>query len=306
MREKLKGSRLGRVIRGMGRTTLSVTNATALRLYLATEERRSRRAHAAPDIRDAAGTAAMVAHVFYADLVDEILACHALLPERSPLHVTAPPALAAELVPRLSTVPGAVLHIIENRGRDIAPFLSVLKSGALDPHRPVLKLHTKRSPHLPHGDLLRRAMFASLAGYPEVVDRILKIFADPNVGMVGWRRVFMTSERYWYTNKQRVESLAERLVPPAEPRIAFFGGSMFWFRPDSLASIATLDIGSDDFEAEAGQIDGTLHHALERCFAIGATARGYAVVDTKGARLLGAIERPSDACGNAAGAGSDG
>lgn len=292
MRTTLKDSRLGRVIRRMGRQTLSATKATGLRLFLAREECRARMAVPVPNIQAAAGTTAMIAHVFYADLLDEILACHALLPAGTPLHLTAPAPVAAALAPRIGALPHAVLHTVENRGRDIAPFLTVLRSGMLDAYPAVLKLHTKRSPHLGHGDLLRRALFSSLAGYPESVGRILRIIEDPSVGMVGWRQVFMTSPRHWYTNRSRVESLAMALDPPAEPRLAFFGGSMFWFRPDALRSIAALDIGPEDFEPEAGQIDGTLHHALERCFAISAAARGYSVVDTKGAVLLAAATSP--------------
>lgn len=292
MRDTLKNTRLGHAIGQFRRQSLSVANGTALRLFLAAEERRRRRSAAAPSLHAATGGVALVAHVFYADLLDEIIACHANLPARSPCFVTAPPEVVDQLQPRIRAMPNVMMTPVENRGRDIAPFLKILKAGVLDDNAAVLKLHSKRSPHLVHGALLRRALFTALAGHPDVVGQVLSVMDDPRVGMVGWRRVFMTSARHWHTNRKRVESLAQSLSPPAPPQLAFFGGSMFWFRPAALRSITALPLDAEDFEPETGQIDGMLHHALERCFAIGAAASGYDVKDTAGRLLLQACSLP--------------
>ncbi len=237
---------------------------------------------------------AMVAHIFYPDLLPEVLACLSALPEGTHCHLTAPPDVAARLPKTAINRTDVSLHAIENRGRDIAPFLALLRSGELGRYDAVLKIHTKRSPHLGHGELLRKAFFASLAGRTTVVGNVLAIMRDSGVGIVGWRRVFMTGRRHWHTNQRRVEALAASLDPPAEPRLAFFGGSMFWFRPAALDSIARSAIRQEDFEPETGQIDGTLHHALERCFAIAAAASGFSVRDTRGEVLLEGRARGSD------------
>jgi rhamnosyltransferase len=264
---------------------LSAFQSVGLRGFLAAEawrgrDERGRRA-------EAPGMAtAMVAHVFYPDLLPEVLACLAHMPAGSHCHLTAPPDVAARLPKAALDRPDVTLHTAENRGRDIAPFLALLRSGALDGYDAVLKIHTKRSLHLPHGEVLRKALFASLAGRASVVGNILATMSDPEVGMVGWGRVFLTSPRQWHTNRARVEALAASLQPPAEPRLAFFGGSMFWFRPAAFGSVARSAIRQDDFEPEAGQLDGTLHHALERCFAIAAAASGFSVRDTRGDVLI--------------------
>lgn len=264
---------------------LSAFHAAGLRAFLAAEawHGRSERGQRA----EAPGMAtAMVAHVFYPELIPEVLACLGHLPAGSHCHLTAPPDVAAQLPRAILARSDVTLHAAENRGRDIAPFLALLRSGSLNDYDAVLKVHTKRSPHLPHGEILRKALFASLAGRASTVSRVLGQMRDPAVGMVGWRRVFMTAKRHWHTNRERVEDLARRLDPPAEPRLAFFGGSMFWFRPAAFGSVARTIIRQEDFEPEAGQIDGTLHHALERCFAIAAAASGYSVRDTHGRLLI--------------------
>jgi rhamnosyltransferase len=280
----LKNMAVGRAMLRIGKITLSAANRIELLVYLAREGQRTRGEAVAMPVTPL--RTGLVAHVFYPELVEEIIACRAHLPANTVCHITAPAAVAKTVVARIADLPAVHLHVVENRGRDIAPFLAVLRSGALDGLDAVLKIHTKRSPHLAHGELLRRAMFTALAGHPATVSRILAIMADPAVGMVGWRRVFLARPRHWHTNRSRVEALATKLVPPATPDLAFFGGSMFWFRPAALAAITALPITPDDFEEEAGQIDGTLHHALERLFAIAAAGSGYAVRDTEGLDLL--------------------
>jgi rhamnosyltransferase len=286
MNPELKNTAIGRRISSLGKGTLSAANRLGLMLYLAGEHTR---AHLIGHPREAIRTGlrtGIVAHVYYPDLFGDILACRNNLPADAICHVTAPPDVAAALGPQIQGMPGTYLHIVENRGRDIAPFLSVLKSGALDGLDAVLKIHSKRSPHLSHGGLLRRAMFHALAGRRDVVARILTTMEAPEAGMVGWRRVFLTRQRHWHGNRDRVLALAAQLDPPAQPALSFFGGSMFWFRPQALASLAALPLSVSDFEAEAGQIDGTLHHALERCFAIATAAAGFSVLDTEGRKLL--------------------
>jgi lipopolysaccharide biosynthesis protein len=282
----MKTGWFGGALRRISRGTLSAANRAVLQLYLASEARQTQEAPPVPSRTRL--RVSLLAHVYYPELLDEILACWMNMPSGAACHLTTPADTAEIVHARVSALQRVTVTVVENRGRDIAPFLTILRSGVLDEDDAVLKIHSKQSPHLAHGALLRRAMFTSLAGRPAVIERILTVMADPSVGMVGWRRVFMSSPRQWHTNRSRVEALVATLSPPAEPRLAFFGGSMFWFRPAALRSIAALPLSIEDFEPEAGQLDGTLHHALERCFAIAAAASGFSVRDTHGNVLIDA------------------
>jgi rhamnosyltransferase len=230
--------------------------------------------------------AAIVAHVYYPELLGDILACQDLLPAGTPLHITVPPERSHLVREALGRREHVVVHEYENRGRDIAPFLSLLSSGALDGYDAVLKLHTKRSPHLLDGEIRRRLLLDRLCGDWNALCRALAAFERPSTAIVGWRQCWRATPSYWMANEARVQDLAIRMDVAAEAfRLGFFEGSMFWFRPASLAALRELDLEPEDFEPEEHQLDGTLHHAVERCFTIAAWARGYSVLDLKGNAL---------------------
>ena len=50
---------------------------------------------------------------------------------------------------------------------------------------------------------------------------------------------------------------------------------MFMARTNALRPLLSLGLSLDDFEFEAGQVDGTLPHALERWVGVAAKSKGY-------------------------------
>lgn len=230
---------------------------------------------------------AMTVHAYYPELLSEVLACRALLPNETPLFVTAPPEKYAQAQELLKAAADVHLCVAPNRGRDIAPFLALLNSGALEPFDAVLKLHTKKSPHLLDGSIRRKLLFQMLCGEEYATRRTVSFFADPRVGMVGWGPSYRAAPGYWMANESRVATLARQMNAAKSARLGFFEGSMFWFRPSALEPLRRLSLNPEDFEAEAGQTDGALHHAVERCFTIAAWAGGYTVHNLGGKLLIG-------------------
>jgi lipopolysaccharide biosynthesis protein len=228
---------------------------------------------------------AVIAHVFYPDQVPEILACWSLIPGNADLHVTTTEDRREAVLRALAGRDNFVVHITPNRGRDIAAFLAAFNSGILDKYDAVLKLHTKSSPHLWDGGLRRKLLFQTLCGSKQSALRTISMFADATTGMIGWGFSFRSTPRFWFANEARVRALAARMNALDAVRPGFFEGSMFWFRPLALNRLKSLNLTADDFEAESGQLDGTLHHAIERLFTIAAWSSGYVVRDLHG-RLL--------------------
>ena len=52
----------------------------------------------------------------------------------------------------------------------------------------------------------------------------------------------------------------------ADTILEFPTSTMFWCRPEVLKPILGLNLSPEGFEPEAAQEDGTLAHAIERCF----------------------------------------
>jgi lipopolysaccharide biosynthesis protein len=223
---------------------------------------------------------AVALHLYYPEMLGEILGYLAGIIEPFDLFITtpfegdAPPMLdaAASLAARTTVC------IVENRGRDIRPFLLLLQSGWLDRYRAVLKIHGKKSTYSDRGEQWRREIYGDLMGTSLTIRRSLALFDDPAVGMVGSWRFFVSNPLFWGANEARVARImrATGLVPDDHaPLLAFYAGSMFWFRPPALAPLARLPKEELCFEDEAGQQDGTLAHAIERSFALIAHRSGY-------------------------------
>jgi lipopolysaccharide biosynthesis protein len=179
----------------------------------------------------------------------------------------------------LSTFPEAEICTFENRGRDIGPFMQLFYEGRLEKFEYVCKVHGKRSgsegPRALLGEIWRRATILDLIGSDQQVMRILKRFqSEPKIGMIGSSRFrlpndFLEHRAAWGTNKRNTLRLAEQLGINGEDfRLDFFGGSMFWVRGAVIEPLRQLNLRLCDFPAESGQLDGEVHHALERIFGV--------------------------------------
>ena len=171
----------------------------------------------------------------------------------------------------------ARIEVFENRGRDILPFLHVANRLLDEGVSTVLKLHGKRSTHRQDGDTWRRELLDKLLS-PERAGRILAAFgSDHTLGLVHAEGHLQPLDYYWGANEANVDYLTRRLGIPA-PEVSsdsFIAGTMFWARPAALRLLLDAHLGVTDFDAEAGQVDGTLAHAIERVFSLAATAAGF-------------------------------
>ncbi len=201
--------------------------------------------------------------------------------------------------------PDAELVVTENRGRDVRPFLELLEAGRLDRYRYVCKIHGKKSNDGGRISYLgalwrRRSLFDLLAG-PGIAESIVHAFeADPSLGIIGPRAFRLPSktsplEPSWGKTRPKVLELAAKMgVAPDEFRLDFYGGTMFWVRPEALRPLRDLKLACA-FPEEQGLLDGGLEHATERLFTTSAVVVGFKLADSDGYEVTQAAMKDPEA-----------
>ena len=245
----------------------------------------------APDPPGSAAVAVVV-HIYYEDTWPDIAGALRGLTVPFDLIVTT----VAERDRLIETIrrdyPRAEIEVVENRGRDVGPFIALLERGRLDRYKYICKIHGKKSidgrRKTYMGAMWRRRLLFDLLGAPGVADAAIALFErDPSIGMIGPRVFRLPKEGYsedlsWSANRSMTLKIAERMGVPAERfQLDFFGGTMFWVRPEALKPLTNLGLAAE-MPYESGRIDGDLPHAVERVLATSVLAAGYRLADCDG------------------------
>jgi lipopolysaccharide biosynthesis protein len=147
-----------------------------------------------------------------------------------------------------------------NQGRDILPFLMALNFLDLHRYRYFIKIHTKRSAHLGDGGLWFRLNLEFLLGDRGVSNAFFALLDAGRPCFYGVESMpiqdHLENNRYW------LEALLGRKMEQAHGQ--FIPGSMFMGTGVLLQRLAARRFDMYPMEAEDGQLDGTLAHALER------------------------------------------
>lgn len=215
----------------------------------------------------------VMAHVFYPDLLEELASQLAHIPLPYALMVSVvnerERTRAEEVLSQLPQLTALHVRTVPNRGRDIAPLLVTFRDEilALDL---VCHVHTKKSLYDGREQTgWRQYLFGSLFGSRERLSWIFGMFqTNPTLGMVypeSYTEVPLWGHT-WLSNVEWGRELAARLgfAIDSTAYIDFPAGSMFWARTQALRPLFELDLRTESFPPEQGQIDGTLQHAIER------------------------------------------
>ncbi|UBB27454.1 glycoside hydrolase family 99-like domain-containing protein [Pseudoxanthomonas japonensis] len=231
----------------------------------------------------------VIIHAWYLDVLEVILRKLRTCDITWKLVVTAPEQLVAS-VRRLISDYGfeAELIPIENRGRDILPFLTVANRMLDEGIDVALKLHTKRSPHRGDGDQWLHELLERLLGGDRPAQIVKAFDAHPELGLIGPEGHVLPVRDYMGANAETVSRLQKAIGLPPSPDPLFVSGSMFWVRLQALRPLLDVPLKRSEFENEAGQVDGTLSHAVERIFGACVQANGFRV--TSAAAVCGVPE----------------
>lgn len=199
---------------------------------------------------------AVILHLHYPDLWPEIREALATLGPHD-LYVSVTDARTVALVQ--ADRPDAFVEWVENRGRDIRPFLSLLRRIRPLGYTAVCKIHSKKSPHLADGGMIRKSLIQQL-----VDPALAAAFAgDPRLGMVVVQSSYLRRAAINAScNTDSVAALAKEIDIPLD-WAHFPAGSMYWFRPEALVDLDKIDLHRD-WGIEKGLTDGTKAHGIER------------------------------------------
>lgn len=176
--------------------------------------------------------------------------------------------------------PNAYIHLAENRGRDILPFIEILPVIESMDYTAVCKIHSKFTMQAMNvGKTVREALFNGLLGSHAKISNIVSMFSeDKKLGMLVPKTRLLTISQYMFPNEMYFNTLCQLLGLDDDKNHAeyvFPAGSMFWFNPQALTGIK--EIKDYFFELESGATDGKVEHAVERVFCLIAKKQGYRV-----------------------------
>lgn len=232
---------------------------------------------------------ALVAHVYYMDLLDQTLRYLRSMPEGADLIITVgSEEKAAQVRSACAEMPYHVeVRRIENRGRDVSALLVGVKD-IIDNYDLVCFFHDKKVTQLTPGSIgdgFAYKCFENLLPTREFVENVVNKFAqEPRLGMMfptapNHADYFLPYSVAWGPNFEGTKELLRDmgvevpLDPHKEPIAPL--GTMFWFRPAALAPLFAKDWQWEDFPPEPNAIDGTLLHYIERGYGYFGQSVGY-------------------------------
>jgi lipopolysaccharide biosynthesis protein len=211
---------------------------------------------------------AIVCHIFYFHLIDEVMKVIGQLDLEFDLlcTVTRKPGVEEAIAQVRSLCPKVAVLPFPNIGRDVFPFVWLAGSGVFAQHAAVCKIHSKKSVLRADGDRWRRALIdASLGDAAHVGRMINAIRSDCAVGLITADEQIVEGEDYWGPNRRRTAELCARIGIDIDAYpLRFASGTIFWLHPRVIERLNALRLTVADFEPETGQLDGTTAHAVER------------------------------------------
>lgn len=229
-----------------------------------------------------------VAHVFYPELWNELQRCLLnMRPYPVDLYISITEE-NLELRKRIEqTFPNAIIMVVENKGYDIAPFVSVINRVDLDKYDLIVKIHSKRD--IPFDITLNgynlsgarwREAGTSFLQSPRCFKKCVKIFKqNKKLGMTADHRLILNNEP---SDIRALKNLPQLLQKANLPRgaFAYAAGTMFMARAAAFKPLQQLNIKTGMFKkADPTHRTSDLAHTLERFMGCMILAQGMELKD---------------------------
>jgi lipopolysaccharide biosynthesis protein len=193
---------------------------------------------------------AVIIHLFHSDMWPAI--CERLKTINEPYDIYM--SVREQDKNRVFPAPSANVRIttfpLPNRGRDVLPFLFVLRRVRALGYVYILKLHTKKSSWREDGAVWFDELLQGLLPSPKTVQDICGALEQGRVSLIGPSEHIVSLKRHMGSNQPILENLlhrtygekiAEDILAHAEA-YPFVGGTMFWVRCDLLDPLLDLQL----------------------------------------------------------------
>ncbi|KAA9371161.1 hypothetical protein F3W84_01800 [Ochrobactrum quorumnocens] len=226
----------------------------------------------APDADIIFDKAAVIAHIFYPELTEEIIDYVKNIPIPYGLFITTDTVEKKQAI--YDVVSKSNINAIEieirvtpNRGRDVAPKY-IGYQDVYARYEAFLHIHSKKSLHANGlGTVWRKYLLDHLIGTSEIAEANLKLLSAQNIGVVYPEHEKQVKKHInWGYDFPIAKELLRKVGVTLDSNtiLEFPSGSMFWGRSRAIQLLLDLNLDFADFPEEKGQIDGTLAHAIER------------------------------------------
>ena len=223
-------------------------------------------------------------HIFYPELAGTIANYLKNIPCNIDIFVSTKKGESQALTnifKKLKNVNHIEVQCFQNIGRDVAPFIVGYRD-KIPNYDYILKLHSKKSPHSNALNGWFLHCLDNLIGSETVTATNLNALEPEDTGIVYPVENYTISlgmkyDSCWgYTNKnyKRAQHFLKQNNLNNIRRDSCFdfpAGTMFWCKPEVLKPILNWNLRWEDFDEEAGQIDGTIAHSIERLIGISTT-----------------------------------
>ena len=225
-------------------------------------------------------------HVYYTDLIGEIINKTNNIPVPYDLYITTNSKDKKNIIEYYVKINSNAnkyeILIIDNKGRDVIPFLIQLKN-VIFKYKYLCHIHTKKHKRKTKlGNYWRQYMYENLLGNKNIIKQILSDFeSHRNLGIIYPEHFYkiikfttiITKKDLYYINK-----IFDILFPKIKNRPNninnFPAGNMFWARTSAIYQIFNEQI-IKLCPKELGQGDGTILHAIERFWIYLVKINGY-------------------------------
>ncbi|WP_213712484.1 rhamnan synthesis F family protein [Cedecea lapagei] len=233
---------------------------------------------------------AVIAHVFYSDMWEEIYDYLKNIPYKYDLYISTSSDEDADILKEKTESIGSPVDIRvveENRGRDMSSLFITFKDiGVSDKYDYVCRVHSKKSPQngFSRADSFKKHLYQNLLGSPEYISNLIGLMnKNSDIGLVFPPLVhigYPTMGHAWFANYEPTAALCKKLgieVPLDDDTPVAAFGTMFWFRPAALRPLFEHNWKWTEFNAEPAHVDGGLSHVLERIISYVSKNEGFSV-----------------------------